>query len=36
MFAALGVDPTSHYHDLTERPYAVSPGQAIAELWNPG
>jgi len=34
MFHALGVDPASHYHDLTERPYAVSPGQAITDLWQ--
>ena len=34
MFAALGVDPASHYHDLADRPYAISPGQPIAELWG--
>jgi hypothetical protein len=34
MFAALGIDPASHYHDLADRPYAISPGQAIAELWQ--
>jgi hypothetical protein len=34
MFAALGIDPASHYHDLADRPYAISPGRAIAELWQ--
>jgi hypothetical protein len=34
MFAAIGVDPASHYHDLADRPYAISPGRAIAELWG--
>jgi hypothetical protein len=34
MFAALGVDPASHYHDLADRPYAISPGRAIGELWR--
>jgi hypothetical protein len=34
MFTALGVDPASHYHDLADRPYAISPGRAIAELWG--
>jgi hypothetical protein len=33
MFHALGVDPASHYHDLADRPYAISPGRAIGELW---
>lgn len=33
MFAALGIDPGSHYHDLTERPYTISPGQALADLY---
>lgn len=33
MFHALGVDPAAHYHDLSDRPYAISPGRAIAELW---
>jgi hypothetical protein len=34
MFAALGIDPGSHYHDLANRPYAISPGQPIAKLWQ--
>jgi hypothetical protein len=34
MFSALGIDPGSHYHDLADRPYAISPGRAIAELWR--
>ncbi len=34
MFDALGVDPAGHYHDLADRPYAISPGQAIGELWS--
>jgi hypothetical protein len=34
MFQALGVDPASHYHDLADRPYAISPGRAIGELWE--
>ncbi len=33
MFHALGIDPTSHYHDPADRPYTISPGRAIAELW---
>lgn len=34
MFAALGVDPASHYYDLAARPYVISPGQAIGELYR--
>jgi hypothetical protein len=34
MFAALGVDPAGHYHDPADRPYVISPGRAIAELWG--
>ncbi len=34
MFAALGVDPGGHYHDPADRPYVISPGRAIAELWG--
>lgn len=33
MFAALGLSPETHYHDLSDRPYAISPGRAIEELW---
>jgi hypothetical protein len=34
MFSALGIDPGSHYHDLAGRPHAISPGQAIPELYG--
>jgi hypothetical protein len=34
MFHALGVDPAGHYHDLSDRPYVVSPGRVISELFN--
>jgi hypothetical protein len=34
MFAALGIDPTSHYHDLSSRPYAISAGRTITELYE--
>jgi hypothetical protein len=34
MFNALGIDPSSHYQDLAGRPHAISPGQAIPELYG--
>jgi len=34
MFAALGVDPAGHYHDLNARPYAIADGKPIAELYR--
>jgi Protein of unknown function (DUF1501) len=34
MFAALGIDPASHYRDLAARPYVVSAGKPIAELYR--
>ena len=34
MFHALGIDPAGHYHDLADRPYAISPGRPITELWR--
>jgi hypothetical protein len=34
LFAALGIDPAQHYHDLAARPYAVSPGRPLAELYR--
>ena len=34
MFTALGVDPAGHYHDLSDRPYTISPGRALGELWQ--
>ena len=27
-----GIDPAGHYHDLADRPYAISPGQPIREF----
>lgn len=33
MFHALGIDPAGHYHDLSDRPYTISPGRAMTELW---
>ena len=35
MFAALGIDPSSHYQDLAGRPYVVSSGKPIVELYRP-
>lgn len=34
MFHALGVDPAGHYHDPSDRPWVISAGQPIAELWG--
>ena len=34
MFASLGIDPTSHYHDLAARPYVVSAGNPVRELYR--
>jgi hypothetical protein len=34
MFAALGIDPGEHYHDLAARPYAISSGQPILDLYR--
>ncbi len=34
MFAALGIDPSSHYQDLAARPYVVSAGKPILELYR--
>jgi hypothetical protein len=34
MFAALGVDPAGHYHDLNARPYAIANGKPIGELYR--
>lgn len=31
---ALGIDPAGHFHDLTDRPYAISTGQPIMELYS--
>lgn len=34
MFAALGVDPAGHYSDLAARPYVISSGRPIGELYR--
>jgi hypothetical protein len=34
MFASLGIDPAGHYHDLATRPYAISPGRPIGEVYR--
>jgi hypothetical protein len=34
MFAALGIDPAAHYPDLASRPYQISAGRAIADLYG--
>jgi hypothetical protein len=34
LFAALGIDPGSHYHDLAARPYAISPGRPVLDLYR--
>jgi hypothetical protein len=34
MFAALGIDPGSHYTDSTGRPYALTTGQPIDSLYR--
>lgn len=34
MFAALGIDPAGHYEDLTGRPYAVTTGKVIREVYG--
>jgi uncharacterized protein (DUF1501 family) len=34
MFAALGIDPAGHYHDELDRPYPISIGRAIDEIYS--
>jgi hypothetical protein len=34
MFAALGIDPAGHYYDLASRPYPVSTGRPIVDLYR--
>jgi hypothetical protein len=34
IFSALGIDPAGHYLDLTNRPYRISTGQPIVELYG--
>lgn len=34
IFHALGIDPTEHFHDNANRPYAISTGQPISALYG--
>lgn len=34
IFHALGIDPRAHFHDLTDRPYAISDGRPIRPLYE--
>jgi hypothetical protein len=34
MFAGLGIDPAEHYLDLAARPYTISPGRPILDLYR--
>lgn len=34
IFSALGIDPAGHFRDLTDRPYAISNGQPMTELYS--
>jgi hypothetical protein len=34
LFAALGIDPHTHYQDLNQRPYALTSGRPIRELYQ--
>jgi hypothetical protein len=34
MFHALGIDPESHYHDPTGRPYQITAGKPILDLFT--
>ena len=34
MFAALGIDPAGHYDDLTNRPFPISIGKPVADLYG--
>jgi hypothetical protein len=33
MFSALGIDPKSHYHDLSGRPFPVADGKVVTGLY---
>jgi hypothetical protein len=33
IFSALGIDPSSHFHDLTDRPYPISIGKPMTALY---
>lgn len=34
LFSALGIDPSGHFADLTDRPYAISTGKPITALYS--
>ncbi len=34
IFHALGINPSEHYHDSANRPYVISTGQPIAQLYG--
>jgi hypothetical protein len=34
IFNALGIDPSGHFLDLTERPYAISDGRPIQQIYE--
>ncbi|MBI1310792.1 DUF1501 domain-containing protein [bacterium] len=34
IFHALGIDPAGHYRDLTSRPYLISKGRPITQLYS--
>ena len=34
MFAALGIDPAGHFEDASARPYAISSGRPIIDLYD--
>jgi hypothetical protein len=34
LFAALGIDPNAHYHDLAARPYTISSGCPMLDLYR--
>ena len=33
IFSALGIDPSGHFRDLTDRPYTISNGRPITPLY---
>jgi uncharacterized protein (DUF1501 family) len=34
MFWSLGIDPTAHYTDTLQRPFAIAQGRPLTELWQ--
>jgi hypothetical protein len=34
MFATMGINPAGHYYDPASRPYIISPGRPIADLFS--